>query len=70
MKYFFYFLAIILIPFLSAIIIFAIPFVTIYFIVALFKPQPAIPESKEEVSFFDFALKNSKQWLSKPQQSA
>jgi hypothetical protein len=58
-KYVLIILAIIVIPFLTAIILFGIPFATIYFSIQLFK-QPAIPEEKPAVNFFDFAIKNFK----------
>jgi hypothetical protein len=59
--------AILAIPFLTAIILFAIPFATIYLSLELFKKPPAIPEKKQSINFFDFALKNYKNGIQNKQ---
>lgn len=57
MKYALVFLAIVALPFLTAMVLTAIPFVTLHAIFQLFKKQP-VNEKKKEVSFFDFVAKN------------
>lgn len=57
MKYALIFLAVVALPFLTAIVLFAIPFFTLYAIFQLFKKQP-VKEEKKESSFFDFIAKN------------
>ncbi|WP_158629451.1 hypothetical protein [Flavobacterium microcysteis] len=57
MKYALVFLVIIALPFLTAIVLTAIPFVTLYAVFQLFKKQP-IAEKKNENSFFSFVAQN------------
>lgn len=57
MKYALVILAIVALPFITAIVLAAIPFVTLYAIFQLFKKQPVTKKEKEP-SFFDFVAKN------------
>ncbi|MBU7569182.1 MAG: hypothetical protein KAF41_00880 [Flavobacterium sp.] len=57
MKYALVLLAIIALPFLTVIVLAAIPFVTLYAIFQLFKKQQVTKKEKEP-SFFDFVAKN------------
>ena len=57
MKYALIILAIVALPFITAIVLTAIPFVTLYAIFQLFKKQP-ITEKKKDNSFFSFVAQN------------
>jgi hypothetical protein len=52
-----------IVPFLTIIIITAIPFAFVYLIFELFK-KPAIVEPKKQTNFFDYALKTYKNGIS------
>lgn len=60
-------IAILAIPFLTAIILFAIPFATLFLSLQLFKKPQAIPEEKTQTNFFDFALKTYKDGIQNKQ---
>lgn len=57
MKYALVIFGIIALPFLTAIVLVAIPFATLYAIFQLFKKQPE-REKKREPSLFDFLIEN------------
>jgi predicted membrane protein len=62
MKFLFLFLGVVfLVPFLTIIILFAIPFICLYYSILLFKPQnQPLASEKKETNFFDYAVKNYK----------
>lgn len=71
-KYFLIPLAIVLLACITVIAIICIPFVTLYFIIELFKPKPKAPE--KEQGFMSFAIKqltnaNFKQRITNNQKS-
>jgi hypothetical protein len=55
-------LVLFLLPFITIIALFSIPFIFIYYTIQLFKGVPkAIAEDKKENSFFDFVIKHKKE---------